>query len=578
MAEKLGTLDIIKNRVTVLKPLYDRMDKTRDLAYGKKYELKGFDNKPIEKAVNVTTNWPGVFANAIINDLMGAIWQTVIEGEGKLSDKQKHDIENFIEDNLAQGDEQLILRGKAELFATLSNWVCIRSLIGVRWVSQFEKGEYKIDCLPTDMRWTPFEFGNDGMNWVAHKSFRSPAKIQAKYEKELTAEGASVSGTEDIEVVDYWDSEKKELWIADKLLKTQKNPFGFPPFVIVLPAVGFMLEDKGAIEHEAEDLFFLNRGLYDERSRSMSIEQSLGMDILRPPYEQETEEPGSPADKTPKTGEVKKVKKGEKHILLQRSDLNQAFRAGRADVSRDLQMGGVNDIDLGNVSQTVSAVWITEQSEIRNKLIKPRLKALASMRQQLGRMQIKQYKIISDKATKAPADILIGVTGRKRKYSVQQLGDPDTYTITNELMSQSKKQEIVNLAMFAASRGDLPLKVRLTDILKVDDPDGIMRELDIDKAKDADPAIGLFEMAIRYAEEAEELEGADAEAKKIQSMMLTERGCANIRQRTQAPQELPEGAAVPKVEEKGAGVESLVPLLGGGTPGARGPAPAEEEE
>ncbi|GAJ05600.1 unnamed protein product, partial [marine sediment metagenome] len=83
---------------------------------------------------------------------------------------------------------------------------------------------------------------------------------------------------------------------------------------------------------------------------------------------------------------------------------------------------------------------------------------------------------------------------------------------------------------------------------------------------------------IRYAEEAEELEGADAEAKKIQSMMLTERGCANIRQRTQAPQELPEGAAVPKVEEKGAGVESLVPLLGGGTPGARGPAPAEEEE
>ncbi|GAH79098.1 unnamed protein product, partial [marine sediment metagenome] len=77
MAETLGTLDIIKNRVTLLKPLYDRMDRTKDLAYGKPYKLMDFTGKKeIEKVVNVTTNWPGVFANAIINDLMGAVWQT----------------------------------------------------------------------------------------------------------------------------------------------------------------------------------------------------------------------------------------------------------------------------------------------------------------------------------------------------------------------------------------------------------------------------------------------------------------------------------------------------------------------
>ncbi|MBA7633890.1 hypothetical protein ES703_41461 [subsurface metagenome] len=318
MAETLGTLDIIKNRVTDLQPLYDRMDRTKELAYGTPFVLKGFDGKPIEKVINVTTNWPGVFANAIINDLMGGIWQTVIESEGKLSDKQKHIIENFIEDNLSQADEQLINRGKAELFALLANHVCIRSLIGVRWVSQFDKGEYKIDCLPVDMRWTPFEFGNDGMNWVAAKTFRSKAKIQAQYEKELSVAGTSISGTGTMEMTDYWTSEKNEIWLEDKLLKTQKHPFGEPTFVIVIPATGFMLMDKDSIEHEAEDLFFLNRGLYGERSRSMSIEQTLGMDILRPPYEQETEEPGSLADKTPKTGEVKKVKKGEKHILLER--------------------------------------------------------------------------------------------------------------------------------------------------------------------------------------------------------------------------------------------------------------------
>ena len=569
MAEELETLDIIRDKVTELQPLYDRMDKTRDLAYGKKYELKGFDDVPLEKVINVTTNWPGVFASAIISDLMGATWQTVIESDGKLSPKQIHIIENFIEDNLAQVDEQLIRRGYVELFTWIANHVCIRSLIGARWFTQLDKDGYKVDCLPVDMRWTPFDFGDHGLNWVAPKTFRSKALIKAKYGKDVDSD--------ETEVIDFWTGEKNEIWIAEELVKTQKNPFGYPPFVIVKPSSGFTLRDKGYIEHDAEDLFFLNRGLYDERSRNMSLEQTLGMDVLWPPMEQESSDEELKPDKRPKTGETKKVKKGEKHVLLPRGDLTKAFLTGRADIQRDLQMGGVNDIDLGNVSQTVSAVWITEQSEIRNKLNKPRLEAMASFRQQSARMLISQYRMITDKAKKSKSEFLIGVQGRKRKYTAQQLGDPDTYTIRNELMSQSKKQEIVNLAMFSAARGQLPLKVRLTDILKADDPDGIMRQLDLEAAKRADPAIGLFEMAIRYAEEAEDLEGDDAEAKKIQSMMLTERGCAIIRQRTQVPQELPEEATVPEAEEKGAGVESLVPLLGGGTPGARGPLPAEEE-
>ena len=577
--ETLTTLEIVKNKVTELQPMYDRMDKTRKLVYLTPYQLMQFDGTtPVDKVINVTTNWPAIFANAIISDLIGAVWQTVIESDGKLTDKQKHQIETFIEDNLAQVDEQLGRRGQADLFTWLCNHVCIRSLIGARWVSQFVDGKYAIDCLPVDMRWTPFEYGKDGLNWVAPKTFRSRARIQAQYEKELKEAGVDYSGlgsgaASDLEVVDFWGCEKKELWIEDKLIKKQKNPFGYPPFVIEIPSAGFMLRDKGYIEHEGEDLFFLNRGLYDERSRQMTIEQTLGMDVLYPPYEQEADEAGK-GDKPPKTGETLKVKTGERHQLLPRGDLTNAFRTGRADVQRDLQMGGVNDIDLGNVSQTVSAVWITEQSEIRNKLILPRIKSLNGFRQQLGRMMIDQYRQISGKGKKTPSEILVGVEGRRRKYSVSVLGDPATYTITNRLMSKSKKQEIVNLAMFEAARDDLPLKVRLTDILMADDPDEIMRQLDIEKAKRDDPAIGLFEMAIRYAEEAEDLSGTDADRRKIQSMMLTERGCALIRQRTQMPEE----AAAPPAETRGPGMKEILPLLGRGTPGGgRRSVPVEEE-
>ncbi|MBA7499050.1 hypothetical protein ES704_01789 [subsurface metagenome] len=422
------------------------------------------------------------------------------------------------------------------------------------------------------MRWCPFELGKDGLKWAAPKSTRSKAKILSEYGIEITED--------EVEVTDFWDSEKNEVYLGKDLAPgwPKKHGFGYPPFVIVIPSSGFMLRDKGWIEHEAEDLFFMNRALYEERSRQMSIEQTLGMDVLFPPYEQETEESGTAADKPPKTGETTKVRKGELHKLLPRGDITNAFRASRADIQRDLQMGGVNDIDLGNVSQTVSGVWITEQSEIRNKLIKPRLKALAAFRQQSARMMIDQYIKLSEKAKKSKSEISIGVAGRKRKYTAQQLGDPGTYTITNQLMSKSKKQEIVNLAMFQAARGELPLRVRLTDILMADDPDGIMRELDIEQARRADPALALFEMAVRYAEDAEELSGLDAEKRKIESMMLTERGCAIIRQRAQVQQPLPEEATVPQVEGKESGIEKIMPLLGGGRLGGGRQREAPEEE
>lgn len=233
------TLEKVKKRVTELQPLYDRMDKTKDLVYLTPYKMLNFDKIEMENVINVTTNWPAVYANAIIGDLMGSVWQTVIESNVKISDKQKHDIENFIEDNLAQADEQLGRKGMADLFTWLCNHVCHRSLIGARWISQFDKGEYKIDCLPVDMRWCPFEFGTDGLDWGAPKSFRSGARIKSEYGKDV--------GDQEIEVTDFWDSEKNEVWLGDEMAPgwPKKNPFGSPPLVIVIPSSGFMLRDKG---------------------------------------------------------------------------------------------------------------------------------------------------------------------------------------------------------------------------------------------------------------------------------------------------------------------------------------------
>jgi hypothetical protein len=561
----MDILKLVEDRKKELTPLYDRMDETRDLVYLTPYELKNFKGRKIDNAVSITMNDPAVFVNAIISDLMGAKWQTVIEGN--ISDKQKHLIENFIDDNRAQADEQLAKRGIAGLFAWLCNHVCIRSLIGVRWLSWMDKDTYRLDGVPVDMRYTPFEYGRDDLDWVAPETTRSKRDIKAEYDIDLRANEASV--------IDFWDGEQNVVFIDRKEVEGGgwgKHKLGYPPFVIISPASGFMLRDKGYLEHEAEDILFLNRGLYEEKNRSASIEQTLGMDILFPPYEQEVEAmDGKPGEPPPKSGESKRVLKGERHVPVPRGDLNRASLKADQKIEKALQLGGVNDIDLGNVSQTVSAVWITEQSEIRNKIVRPRLQALAMFYQGLARMMIDQYIKNGEKAKRS--EFSIGIQGKKRQYSPAQLGDPEDYTIAYELMSRSKKQEIANWAVANAAWGKAPRRVIFSDILQVDDPDGWIRELEIEEARNADPAIALFEMALRYAEEAENLKGEDAEAKKIQSMMLTERGVYLIRQRTMG-QPVPEKVKTPKTETPKGNAGALMPFIG--ATGVTGGAPQVE--
>lgn len=562
----MDTMKVIDDRVKALSALYKRMDDTKDYLYWE-YQLTNFEGEKLSKVVSVTPNQPKVFASSIIADLMGGKWQTVVEGE--LSKGQSHKIEMFLDDNLAQADEFLLKKfGISSLFARLCNQVCIRGRIGIRWISEVKDDTYKVDCLPVDMRWAPYEFGNDGLKWVAYITRRSKADIEDQYKKQLEERGASVSGTSLIEVRDFHSDEKHEVWVGKQLLIDEKNSLGHPPYIIAISPAGFQLMDEGYLEHEGEDLLFNNRDLYDELARSLSIEQTLGMDILTPPLQYPTKNPdGKPARRAPKSGEVSKVPEGEEFKVVPRGDMNRASMTARMDIQKMIQEGG--PVLPRAYTQPPSALEVTTEAELLSKLYNPSKETLRVTWEGLFREVIDQYL----KVAKGKSSLLIGVRGHKVQYSPSQLGDPDTYTISCQLMTRNKRQEIANLAMASASKGFLPMKVILRDILQADDPDEIMRQLEIEQARNADPALALFEMALRYAEEGTEIEDeVESDAKKLQSKMLTERGTAIIKQRlAPVPQpELSEEATVPKVEQPKDNIQSLIPLLGQGGMGGGG--------
>ncbi len=555
----MDTLTMIQNEIDKRDKRYKVMDRTRDRVYNTPYVMTKLDGKtPLDDVINVTMPYAPIIANTVINDIMESFLQVVIEGD--ISATQNNYIEGFLRDNREETDEILRKLGFPPLFEWWSNHVCIRSYIGVRWVSQIVDGQYVIDCLPVDMRYTPYEYGNDGKNWVANITYRSESEIRAEYSKELEKKGhATLQTTKlDIKVTDFWSTEKNEVYIDGVLIRTQKNPFGEPPFVISAPATGFMLRDKGYIEHESEDILFLIRDVLDEINRSVSIEQTIGFELIRPPYVEPVEKKdGKPARQPPVTGQTKNAKQGEEWKLLEKPDVNNAFLTGREDIMKIVQMGGVNDIDLGNVSQTVSAVWITAQAGIRKKFSNPRLKAIAQADQMLARMMIDQAKKAVEVETGSP-ELLIGRRGRKVPYSAEKLGDPDKYDILYEYRTQSNTEEIANLTQFEAAP-DLPYEWKLEHILKADDPQAIIRMKDFEEAKVADPAIGLSEMGVSLAREAAEVEDEqEADLMKLQSMMLIERAVALLKQRLQPAPETPE--TTPPTEKPRGNSQALMAL------------------
>jgi len=258
----------IDNKMKQLKGLHQRMDTTMKLLYPEDYPFKLRDFKDrydLDNVINVTGNQAINFGDAIVSDLTSATWQTVVEGD--ISSRQAHDIEQFIEDNFEQADEVLLNKfGMSSLYDWLCNHVCFRGPIGVRWLSQINREQYEVDCLPTDMRWCAFQWGRNGLSWVAPIFFRSKEDILEEYPD------AKIVGESEIEVRDYWGNELNEVWVARTKIFEQKNIFGYPPFIIVFPPAGFMLRDKGYLKHEAEDIFYKNRKLYEEMNRSLSIE------------------------------------------------------------------------------------------------------------------------------------------------------------------------------------------------------------------------------------------------------------------------------------------------------------------
>lgn len=483
--EQENIYKMIEDKGNEFRDIWGRMDTDKGLLFMDAYKMMRPDRTDLEmkNVINVTLNDAATFAARAIATLGSTTRQPEVSGR-QMAEKACTKIEEFTDDMSYSIDERLFLRDTLNLDTFINEQVCIRGRIAARSVVRAKGGVLIPDVTPLDTRFFVYEMGIDGMLWGAPISWRSKQAVKDAYGYE---------SEEDLpEVIDFYNSEKNLIIIDQgKFVKEQKNPYGYPPFVLATVPVGSMFSDEDAFQHRGESIFWQNRALFPELNRTASIFQTINVGSFAGAVQYESSA-GTRAKKPkrPPWGiySVTPVEKGAGYKPFPINDIRNAARLFYAILYTRVQQGGLSAIDYGNLTFPLSAVAITRLTSSRDQIFLPRIQCKAIFYQQLFRMIIDQFK-------KAGVEAKLGEKGFINSYKPSDL--EGEYKIKFRFFTESKEQEIANYSVANAARGFLSEATIRRNVLKVQDPEAEEERIAAEQAEKADGALFLYNRCTR---------------------------------------------------------------------------------
>lgn len=538
--------------------LFKRMDNDRKLALLDPYEMKQLDKTVTPDVINVTMNEAKVFADRCAAIMNGANMQQIVFGKN-LSDKETTTIENFYHDIYYMNDLMLANVIFSSLYGFLIENILIRGSIAARCLMREEGDKFIPDIMPLDTRHFAYETDTSGLIWGGYGATRNKAQIKRDY-------GIDIRGSK-VEVVDFWDDNVNEVYIATKLVPEAENRkrehgLGYPPLIFQKSGVGSNLMDKDNLKYSGESVFASNRGLIPELHRAASIMQTLTAMSFEGAMTLHREETGGDKPESPYgLGKVTELGIREGYKLVPINDVKNATRLFFNMLVGALQRGGLPNIDYGNLSFPLSAVAISRLTASKDATFIPRLQKMSLFYRALSNMIAKQY-------VQGGYHTEIGEEGYEREYSAKDIDKK--FSSKYEFYSTSPEQNIANYAI-----GQQALAIGIsrhtvfTEVIKLPDPDGEITKARDEKAEQGDVAITLFRRGHSLIDEAEKNPTKYIEAEMVlQQLEMVLRARAGGTPLGMAPAKGGIGA--------GQSILPMVPLMGGGGRGvSRG---TEEEE
>jgi hypothetical protein len=544
-----------------MKPIFDRNDVDEALYFMKPFKMMQLDGKKeMEDVANITLNDALIYVQKCISILGGANMQIVIEGKG-LSDTKTNTIEQFLKDIFYIIDEQLPKRKIPGLDSFLNEQLGVRGRIAARICIRIDPVRGLVpDVLPLDTRCYTDDIDGKDLVWAAPWFRQSKAQI----EREYTKPGDRLSAVKIesyAEVVDFWDPEKNVVFVDKQIIREQPNPYGYVPFVCVICPTGSSLGTEDAVEHQGESFLWANRDLWDMKNEAVTILRTLNIDSLARAlqYESSHGENMPKPEKSPyKQKTVHGVEKGGGYKFMPISDIKNATRLYYSIIETGNQRGSLSAIDYGTLGFPLSNVAITQLTGSRDDIFLPRVNTKAWFYQSGSRMIIKQCIQLDE-------NLELGQEGSKNSYTKADLeGD---YSIQYTFRSISKEQQMADLQFAIAARGVLPDDYVIREIIKAENPTGMLTQLRAERAERIDEVLFLFNSANSLLEEKNGQKPSIVE--KLEADILTSRAETILAQRRAMGQLSPiEGKA--KEEAGGKKAEEAAALLTAGGGGTRG--------
>ena len=484
---------LFKDKRDEMKSVFDRMDTDEALYFLKPFKMMHLDGREeMEDVANITLNDALIYVQKAISILGGASMQTIVEGKG-LSDTKTTKIEQFLNDILYMADENLRKRRMPELDAFINEQLGVRGRSTARVCMRLKpEGDLLADVLPVDSRYYVDDIDDNGIVWAAPWFRQSKARIEREYNKPGDRE---VRVGKSAEVVDTWTPEMNVVFVDKNIIREQVNPYGYVPFVSVICPGGSSLGTEYAVEHQGESLLWANRDLWDKKNEAVTILRTLNIDSLfrALQYESSHGENMPRPEKSPyKQKTIHGVEKGGGYKFMPIADIQNATRLYYSVLEASLQRGSLSAIDYGTLTFPLSNIAITQLTGSRNDIFLPRIQAKAQFYQSLDRMIIKQCIDLDQK-------LEFGQQGSKNSYTKADLeGD---YSIKYTFRSISKEQQMADLQFAVAARGVLPDDYIIREIIKAENPTGLLTQLRAERAERIDEVLFLFNSGKSLLEE-----------------------------------------------------------------------------
>ena len=503
----MNYLDKVKEKEAEFSALYSRMDKDRDLLNLVKYVMKDAGEKnAVPDIVNVTLNIPGRFANDVTAILGTAKEQVIVETEDKNLDTAY--IEDFQRAAFASANARLRRQGLWDLNPWFDFHSSVRGGCAARCIFQIVDGVLVAEIAPWDIRYFTYGVGVEGLGWGAFKTTKTKDDVESQtWAKEIEF---AISGKE-AEVLDVWDTEHNEVWVAGKQVFEQEHSFGFCPVVIQRVTLGSMLADKDSLAHQGESIFFLIREAVPELERLVSIMQTLNLKAVKGPkgWASKEGQTATPPDyeEVMASGSMTAQDIGGGVSDINFGDAQRSAQLAYSIMSEAIREATAAAFDLGVIeSPPASGVRAMVAGESRDQLLSPRLGTKAFMNQGLADMFTAQ--VIQIGKTQGVSSVELGTPGHKRTFQVSKLGG--AYETHYKYIIKSAAVDAGRASLAAAYGNLIPDRAKRVEILQREDPDGDERQLRWEEAEQISPAIrinriirDLLEMAERGDKHAE---------------------------------------------------------------------------